>query len=264
MARSEPPDDRESIARENGELAPTNGGELPVYPGEPIPRDSVEPTELQRLILVRETQLADYVVRTERLLAIETDLRTALDTERQARVTAESQIPILREQIDTGSEEIELLRRRQTELESQLGQVRAEYDTRLGEVVRQAVEAEQARHAEEVKALDASKQQLEETVASLEAQVGAAAETRSAPPATLADSFVETLQQVATREVTDQPFNVSLSRLEVEARGILRAPTDDHPAEFVTPPPGQVNPQELSTMRMEFRLSPKPPGGLES
>ena len=233
--------------------------ELPEYPGTVYSPESPDTIELQKLIGIRETQLAEYVGRTAQLETQQVELLTALDQAEQGRVAAESQIPILRERFDGCQEEIQLLRERAAELEGQLGQVRAEYDARLHEVVKQAVEEEQKRHLEELKGLEQERDQLKETVASLQAQLGAMGETRSAAPTSIADSFIETLEQVATRDVGDKPFNVSLSRLEVEARGILRAPSDDAPTEFVTPPPGQVNPEELSTMRMEFRISPKPP-----
>jgi chromosome segregation ATPase len=246
---SEPPEPRASLYPR----------ELPEYPGPVYDPESTDVVQLQKLVTVRETQLQEYVTRTQALEEQQTTLRTSLEQSEQARVAAESQIPILRERIDLYLEDTEALRARIADLEGQLAQVRAEYDTRLQQVVKQAVEEEQRRHLEELKGLELERDQLKETVASLEAQLGAAAETRAAAPTTLADSFIETLEQVASREAEDRPFDVSLSRMEVEARGLLRAPTEDAPAEFVTPPPGQVNPEELSTLRMEFRISPRPP-----
>jgi len=247
-----PPEDRPSL---RAELR----AELPEYPGTVVDPESTDALALQKLILVRETQLQEYVSRTQVLEQEQTTLRASLEQSEQARVAAESQIPILRERFDLCAEETGLLRERIADLEGQLSQVRAEYDARLQQVVKQAIEEEQRRHLEELKGIERERDQLKETVASLQAQLAGAAETRAAKPTTLADSFIETLEQVAARDVPDRPFDVSLSRMEVEARGLLRAPTDDTPAEFVTPPPGQVNPEELSTLRMEFRISPKPP-----
>jgi hypothetical protein len=233
--------------------------ELPDYPGPVLEPESVDVVALQKLVMVRETQLQEYVYRSQVLEEQQTSLRASFEQSEQARVAAESQIPILRERIELCGEETAVLRARIAELEEQLTQVRAEYDARLQQVVKQAIDEEQRRHLEELKGLERERDQLKETVASLQTQLGAAADTRAAKPSTLADSFIETLEQVAARDVEDRPFDVSLSRMEVEARGLLRAPTDDAPAEFVTPPPGQVNPEELSTLRMEFRISPKPP-----
>lgn len=238
--------------------------ELPEYPGERFSPETAPAPELKRLLAIRETQLAEYLDRTHVLESEIGDLRARIDEVQQARITAETESSVLRDQISAQQQEIGTLLDRRQQLESQLGQVRSEYDARLSEVVREAVEHEQRQHLQELQAIQAERAELVRTVENLQAQVGAAGETRSAPPSSIADSFVEAMQQVASREVADQPFNVSMARMEVEARGIFRAPTADSPPEFVTPPPGQVNPSELSTMRMEFRISPRAPGAQPS
>src|ERR1044071_400325 len=128
--RSGKPRGRESREPAGAPLSPTDGGdlivtgaELPDYPGPIYSPESKEVTELQRLVSIRETQLADYVQRAQSVETQTVQLRSALDESEKARIVAESQLPIFRDQIDTSQEEIETLRQRVAELESELGKL---------------------------------------------------------------------------------------------------------------------------------------------
>jgi hypothetical protein len=207
------------------------GPELPEYPGEVIDPGSDDQEGLRRLISIRETQLSESIASGD-------ELKQRYEVE------------------------VTELRASQTQLQSELAQVRAEYDDRLESAVEQALEAQGAEHKQALDALREERDGLLRTVADLQEAVGAAGEERTVEPASLVDKFASVLEQMAEREPTEgRPYAVNLASLQVEARGVLRAPAEaEAPPEFVTVAPGTVDPGQLSTMRMEFRVTPRSPG----
>jgi hypothetical protein len=81
-------------------------------------------------------------------------------------------------------------------------------------------------------------------------------------PTQLAGSFATMLAALAEGTATagqpDRGYSAALTSLEVEAKGILRAPSDPQKEPtFVTIEDPTVQAGQLSTMKMTFRLLPR-------
>jgi chromosome segregation ATPase len=154
--------------------------------------------------------------------------------------------------------ELSELREAQSQLQGELVRVRGEYDDRLAGAISQALEDQATEHETTLAMLRKERDSLQATVADLKDAAGAAGEARAVEPYSLVDKFASVLEQMADRSPpADREYTASLTSLQVEARGILRAPTEvDAAPQFVTVAPGAVDPAQLSTMRMEFRMTP--------
>jgi len=265
---------------------------LPDYSGEFDPA-SEDPTELRQLISIRETQLGEYLDRSEALQSEVGELSTRYQQAESARAGAEATASALSQQVERQTaelgqvrstvaereavlrdqqaelgrlrsvgEEVVDLRNTRDQLRGELEDTRARYDARLGDAVREALEQEQRAHDEATAGLRNERDQLKGTVEELRREVGAAGEVRTTEPQTLANRFADVLAELAEREPRPgERFAVNLASMEIEARGVLRAPAEEGQApEFVTVAPGAVDPGQLSTMRMEFRVTPPAPG----
>jgi chromosome segregation ATPase len=197
----------------------------------------------------------------KRLDAVTSQLQEAT----AAQAAAEATVKVLSETAQAQTSELSQLRttldQREAQHQEEIANLRAEAETRLTEAVKSALEQQAKEQERTVEELRADRDRLQETVKSLQDQLGAVAEERVTQPTSLAESFAQVIEQLAQRPpAAGQDVEVNLSRLEVEARGVVRAAADEgDPPEFVTLAPGQIDSGQLSTMRMEFRLSPRIP-----
>lgn len=235
--------------------------ELPEYPGD-IDPSTQDVSELQRLVSIRETQLSEYVVRADDLQSQVDQLREAHQQAESARAAAEAHAGLLNERVQAQDQALGELGAARDQLQTEIGQVRADYDARLQTTLREALEQARQGFAQEKAVLAEERDRLR---AQLEA-AGDETDQRSADPQSIADSFAAALDEVAARPAVEgRSYVVNVARMEVEARGVLQAPeAAGKPPEFVTVAPGAVDPRQLSTIRMEFRVSPRTPGEAES
>jgi chromosome segregation ATPase len=231
--------------------------ELPPYRGD-YSADSSDPVELRQLISIRETQLVETIDRTEELQKSLDEITGKYQDAAAAQAAAEATAKTLSETVDQLRSTLE---QRETQRQEEIATLRAEAESRLTEALKSALEEQSAEHERALDELRAERSQLRETVKSLQDQVGAGAEERVTEPSSLAEHFAQVLEDLAERPAPEgRDVEVNLAKLEVEARGVLRAAAKEgDPPEFVTNAPGTIDPGQLSTMRMEFRISPRVP-----
>jgi DNA repair exonuclease SbcCD ATPase subunit len=146
-------------------------------------------------------------------------------------------------------EEVERERRARTELEQQV-------DRRIEDAVKAALADVEARHAETVRGLTAERGRLQERIEELEGRLEQPGETQTVTPTELAGKFASVLDELAAPEpVPGKQFSAALTSLEVEARGVLEAPAaaEEEPRLRTG---GEIDPAQLSTVRMSFRVLP--------
>lgn len=158
------------------------------------------------------------------------------------------------------AEDVETLKRERAQAVEELSQVRADVDARIRAEVAAAIERLDAEHATANAAWERERTGLNERIADLEARLeGLGARVRVAPR-DLASQFASVLDELAEgpEPTGAKPYGAALTNLEVEARGIIEA-GEDQPG-FVSVEGGVRNPEELSTLRMTFKLLPRIPG----
>jgi len=152
---------------------------------------------------------------------------------------------------------IDELKKERDALQQQNLDLRASFDRRVASEVTAAmanVQAEQKaasdQWAQERQTLQARIKQLEDGP-----HIAGAAVT----PTQLAGSFASTLASLAEGPASpERGYSAALTSLEVEAKGILRAPTDPQKEPtFVTVEDPTIQAGQLSTMKMTFRLLPR-------
>ena len=182
-----------------------------------------------------------------------------------AQAAAEATAKTRSDTVDAQTSELQQLRstleQQTTQHQEEIAKLRTEAESRLTETVKSALEQQGAEHKRALDDLRTERDQLQETVKSLQDQVETVREERVTEPITLAEGFAQVLKELAENPpAAGDEAEVNLARLEVEARGVVRAAAKEgDPPEFVTSAPGRIDPAELSTMRMEFRLSPRMP-----
>jgi chromosome segregation ATPase len=256
VAEREEPDEpledlRASLAREPIER------DVPILP-DSLDTTSEEVADLKSIIAVRESQLTLQVQEGNELRATVSDLAARLEEQQTLRARSEGELQQIRSSVDSVIAEREDLRRR-------LDDVRADFETRLSDTVRQALaEQEQEHAAERQKLIDERLQlrtQLDATTAErddLKLQVEQSGGEATTAADDLAARFASVLSDLAEAPVAaDKPYGVSLTSMEVEARGVLHM-EDDKP-QLVTSREGK-DPGQLSTVRMQFRTVPRIPG----
>jgi hypothetical protein len=247
-----PPEDlRASLAREPIER------DVPILP-DSLDSGTEEVAELKSIIAVRESQLALQVQDGNELRVTVSDLAARLEEQQTLRARSEGELQQIRSSVDSVIAEREDLRR-------QLDEVRADFDTRLSDTVRQALAEQEKEHAAERQGLlderlqlrtqlDATTTERDDLKLQLEQSGGEA----TTPADDLAARFASVLSDLAEAPAgADKPYGVSLTSMEVEARGVLHM-EDDKP-QLVTSREGK-DPGQLSTVRMQFRTVPRIPG----
>jgi chromosome segregation ATPase len=172
---------------------------------------------------------------------------------RQAIQTNERELGRLRaieERASELKEEVERERRSRTELEQQV-------DKRVEDTVKAALADVEAQHAETVRGLTAESGRLQERIEELEQRLQQPGETRTVTPTQLAGKFASVLDELAAPEpAPGKQFSAALTSLEVEARGVLEAPADAEDEPQLRTGAG-IDPAQLSTVRMSFRVLPQ-------
>src|SRR5215210_615236 len=233
------------------------GRELPEIRGDFDPT-SEKPAELQTLIAIRETQLGEAIeVRSDLEVQIE-ELSTKYQDSEQARIEAEAQATTLQTLIADRERDLVAVRAEREDLQQVIAKLRVDQETRVVEAVRSALAQAGAEHEAIAAELRRERDQLNATVEELQREATELGEVRSAEPASIAAQFATMIEDLAeTQARPGRAFAASLTRMEVEARGVLRAPEKaGDPPELLTVAPGKVEPGQLSTIRMEFRIMP--------
>jgi hypothetical protein len=153
------------------------------------------------------------------------------------------------EQAGELKQEIEREREARAELEQQV-------DRRIEESVKAALADVEIEHAATVRGLTEERDRLRDRLEELESRPVPPGETRTVTPTELAGKFASVLDQLAAPEpAPGKQFSAALTRLEVEARGVLEAPEKEEEEPRLRTGPG-IDPAQLSTVRMSFRVLP--------
>ena len=239
--------------------------ELPDLPDRINP-ESGEIGDVEKALLIRETQLVTQIDRSGELELQVGKLTDELNAEREARLQAAAETESLRVQVNVRDTQLQGLQSDVDRLQTEVAQVRADAEGRMTDAVRAAVaEAERDHQAERQHLIDARQQ--------VEGELGSVRQELEEAKTALAESSVEgkmgadelalhfasVFDQVG--EVTsesDKPYNVAVTGMEVEARGLITPE-----GEIAIPAPGRVDAGTLSTVRLEYRLVPRLPGGAQ-
>jgi chromosome segregation ATPase len=158
-------------------------------------------------------------------------------------------------------EQLERVTAERDELKVQLGEIAKEAEERVAEEVQAAVKRAVAEHEDRESKLQARIEQLEADRSSVGEDDTGGSETGVMDLASHFASVLESLAEGPPRDDADtRQTAAALTSLDVDARGLLAAPAEEGAApQFRTPEPGQVDPGQLSTVRMSFRLFPRVP-----
>lgn len=244
------------------EREPTDGEpisrELPEIPGEIDPKTE-DVAELRNLVVARESQLAMQIDTTVQLQAKFDELSSRVDEEQTARARAEGELQQVRASFDSVIADRDQLR-------VQLDETRADFETRLSDTVRAALSEQAKEHEAELRQLVDERQdlrtQLDAAAAErddLQRQLEEGGGQASTPAQSLAASFAGVVAELAEQPPAqpDKPYAVALTTMEVEAKGVLHVENDE--PQLVTSRAG-MDPGQLSTVRMQFRTTPRIPG----
>jgi hypothetical protein len=153
------------------------------------------------------------------------------------------------EQAGELKQEVERERKARAELERQV--VR-----RIEESVKAALADVEVEHAATVRGLTEEHDRLRGRIEELEDRPEPPGKTRTVTPTELAGKFASVLDQLAApAPAPGKQFSAALTRLEVEARGVLEAPETEEEEPRLRTGPG-LDPAQLSTVRMSFRVLP--------
>jgi predicted nucleic acid-binding Zn-ribbon protein len=161
------------------------------------------------------------------------------------------------------AQEVETLRLERSQAVAELAQVRADLDARVAAEVGAAVNRLKAEHEAAAAAWERQRTTLEERISDLEGRLEDLGTRARVAPRDLASQFAAVLDDLAEgpAPTSEKPYGAALTGLEVEARGIIAA-GEEEPS-FVSVEGGVKSPEELSTLRMTFRLLPRIPRGTE-
>ena len=181
---------------------------------------------------------------------------TQLTTAQQALLQAQGEIGRLRAVSDT----VDAMKADRDQATAQLAQVRADVNRQVVDAVKGALAQVNADHAAAAADWTKERDGLRVQIADLQQKVGQPVKATETTPVDLATKFAQVLSSLAEGHAEPgQPYAAALTSLEVEARGVLQAPaTADAPPRFVTVEPGAtIEPAQLSTIRMSFKLLPR-------
>lgn len=143
-------------------------------------------------------------------------------------------------------------------LRERIDEIQVDLPARVEQQIAARLAAVDAAHADEVTALRQDRDQLKSRVDELE-------KPRVAGPglktSALAQHFADVLATVSDQPPAspDAAYVASVTGFTVAAKALLRA-TEDGEIEVVTPDPGSVPPDTLSTLSLDLKLLPRPPG----
>jgi chromosome segregation ATPase len=141
-------------------------------------------------------------------------------------------------------------------LQERLDGLQVDLPSRIQDQVASRLKDLTSAHAAELSALQQDRDRLAARVTELETPKLETA--RSMSTSALAAHFADVLARVA--EVPppspDAPYAASVTALSVSAKGVLRA-SDTGEVELVTPDPGAVPAEELSTLNLDLKLLPR-------
>ena len=157
------------------------------------------------------------------------------------------------------AETVDGLRAERDRCQQELAQVKADSERQVADAVKAALDRAAQEREAAAQQWAQERQALQAQIDDMRRQLQERGVVGHIAPADLASRFASVLDQLAEGEPPPgRPFAVGLTGLDVEARGVLQAPREgeEHPR-FVTVEAGGVDPAQLSTMRMTFRLLPR-------
>lgn len=235
----EPPED---VARRAANL-PTGPGRA--EPGSP----HIEIAELRTALTATVRQRDELASRLE---AGEQRI-TELQQRHEGQTEELGRLRAVAETVGGLTSERDALRARVTELQERLpARIEEQVTARLTDLTKA--------HVAEVTALKRERDQLRERLVDLEKQP--ADETGPAmTTSALAGHFAGVLSELAEQpqQRPDSAYTASVTGFSVTAKGLLRA-TESGDVELVTPKPGTVSADQLSTLNMDLKLLPRLPG----
>jgi chromosome segregation ATPase len=168
---------------------------------------------------------------------------------RERLKATEAELRELKQALQKAERELERQRKARAQLEQQV-------DKRIEEAVKAALAELEVEHAATVRGLTEEGDRLRGRIEELESGREPPENTRTVTPTELAGKFASVLNELAAPAPTPgKQFSAALTRLEVEARGVLEAPETEKEEPRLRTGPG-LDPAQLSTVRMSFRVLP--------
>lgn len=163
----------------------------------------------------------------------------------------------------------ESLRTQRDQLQQQVTQLATSFQAQTAEAVRSALEQAGEQHAAAASEWAQEREDLHKQIEDLKQAGAGRPEPVAIAPTDLAAHFADVLESLAegspSGDAAAKGYSAALTSLDVEAKALLQAPQEgESQPSLVTPAPGQVNPEQLSVVRMSFRLLPRlgqPDGG---
>lgn len=222
-------------------------------------------TQLQTQTTQLQQQLQDAKASAASAATLSQTLQSRLDQTTKDLTTAQQ--TLAQNQTDLGrlkavADSADALRTDRDAVRQQLTQLQGTFDQRVADAVNHAVtqltQQQSAASAQWAQERDGLKAQI----ADLQQRVGGPITTTRTTPLSLATQFAQVLSALAEgQSAAGAQTAAALTSLEVEARGVIEAPKqgETEPG-FVTAQAGsQMQTEQLSTVRMSFKLLPKPP-----
>jgi chromosome segregation ATPase len=157
-------------------------------------------------------------------------------------------LPMVEQELDeTRQQLLEVLERREADIKAAVREATGEFERQRG-----VWSQEQAQLIERLNALQAEADGLRDQISKH------AAEATTATPQDLAGHFarvVEDLQAEAMAR-TDRKIVSTMRSFEVELKGIVQADEETKTTRLILPAAGEVDPNQLSTLRMSFAAIP--------
>lgn len=232
----EPPPEEGPIT--NGQPDPTNGDLTTEQ------QLRVENEYLRRDLESASAQAENY---QQRLDAATSELSAA----REGRAAAEAVTGDLRAQLGAAQTSAQ-------ELRTELTSVQVGIERQVSDAVRSALDTAETTHKGAEAAWLADEASLTRQLNEAKAQLESRGVSGEVAPRHLASEFASVLAQLAEQPAASGSFAAAMTGLEVEARGVLHAPrAGETEPRFATVEAGAVDPSQLSTMRMTFKLVPR-------
>ena len=158
------------------------------------------------------------------------------------------------------AEQLPPLREERDKLVARLSDVEASTDRRIRDAVVAALDEAGGKHQEAIAALEKERDALAEQNQTLRDQLEGKGVTGRVEPTVLAGQFAAVLDALAAPEPQEgRPYAAAMTSLEVEARGVLEAPAEGSDQPMLRTVETGVDPGQLSSLRMSFKLLPHVP-----
>jgi chromosome segregation ATPase len=213
-------------------------------------------------------------------LQVTKDLAAAtaqLETVREAHQALNDELTQTRQQLTTAQQQAqqqaqelgrlkaiadrhEGLRVERDRLQAQVTQLTANLQQQTSDAVRSALEQADRQHAQAEALWEEERTNLMKQIEELKLPTDDS-EPVAIAPTDLATHFANVLESLAegaqSADAAAKGYSAALTSLDVEAKALLQAPQQgsDQPT-LLTPSSGKVNPEQLSVVRMSFRLLP--------